>query len=84
MLKMGPIKFLYNSQFDFTAKSLVTNNVVIERPSIHEYVYCLAKIRVDPYLKYGSTRIFTSRPILLKYGSTRIGALDPLDTPYLA
>ena len=29
MLYMGLIKFLYNSEFDFTAKSLVTNTVVI-------------------------------------------------------
>ena len=28
---MGPINFLYNSKFDFTAKSLVTNTVVIAR-----------------------------------------------------
>ena len=28
---MGPIKFLYNSKFDLTAKSLVTNTVVITR-----------------------------------------------------
>ena len=28
---MGPVKFLYNSKFDFTAKSLVTNTVVITR-----------------------------------------------------
>ena len=28
---MGPIKFLYNSKFDFPAKSLVTNTVVIAR-----------------------------------------------------
>ena len=28
---MGPIKLLYNSKFDFTAKSLVTNIVVITR-----------------------------------------------------
>ena len=28
---MGPIKFLYNNIFDFTAKSLVTNTVVISR-----------------------------------------------------
>ena len=27
----GPIKFLYNCKFDFTAKSLVTNTVVIAR-----------------------------------------------------
>ena len=26
---MGPIKFLYNSKFDFTAKFLVTNTVII-------------------------------------------------------
>ena len=32
----GPIKFLYNSKFDFTAKSLVTNTVVITR------VFCTA------------------------------------------
>ena len=31
MLYTGPIKFLYNSKFDFTAKSLVTNTVVIAR-----------------------------------------------------
>ena len=28
---MGPFKFLYNSKYDFTAKSLVTNSVVIKR-----------------------------------------------------
>ena len=28
---MGPIKFFYNSKFDFTAKSLVTNTAVITR-----------------------------------------------------
>ena len=28
------IKFLYNSKFDFTAKSLVTNTVVITRSSV--------------------------------------------------
>ena len=31
MLYTGHIKFLYNSKFDFTAKSLVTNTVVIMR-----------------------------------------------------
>ena len=31
MLYMGPVKFLYNSKFDFTAKSLVTNSVIIRR-----------------------------------------------------
>ena len=31
VLKMGPIKFVYNSKFEFTAKSLVTNTVVIAR-----------------------------------------------------
>ena len=31
ILNMGPRKFLYNSTFDFTAKSLVTNTVVITR-----------------------------------------------------
>ena len=28
---MGPIKFLYTSKFDFTAKSIVTNTVVRAR-----------------------------------------------------
>ena len=28
---MGPIKFLHNSKFDFTASTLVTNTVVITR-----------------------------------------------------
>ena len=36
MFYMGPIKFLFGSKFDFTAKSLVTNTVVIAR------VHCLA------------------------------------------
>ena len=31
MLQMGPIKVLYNCKFDFTAKYLVTNTVVIMR-----------------------------------------------------
>ena len=28
---MGPIKFLYNSKINFTAKSLITNTVIITR-----------------------------------------------------
>ena len=38
MLKMGPIKFLYNSKFDTTAKSLVTNSVVITRVLCTKFV----------------------------------------------
>ena len=35
----GPLKFLYNSKFDFTAKSLVTNTVVIARV-LCMYILC--------------------------------------------
>ena len=37
MLKISPIKFFYNSKFDFTTKSLVTNTVVITK------VFCTLK-----------------------------------------
>ena len=40
VLKIGPIKFLYNSKFDFTANSLVTSIVVITR------VLCILVIEI--------------------------------------
>ena len=42
MLQMGPIKFLYNSKFDLTAKLLVTNTVVITR------ILCTCFLDSDP------------------------------------
>ena len=35
---MGSVKFLYNSKFDFTVKSLITNTVVITRVLCTLYV----------------------------------------------
>ena len=43
----------------------------------------ISKIRVDPYFRYGSTRIFAGRPVNIRvdpyfYGSTRIFAGRPV------
>ena len=54
MLKMGPIKFLYNSKFDFTAKSLVTDIVVITRALCININYSLLAIQVTNNLSYGT------------------------------
>ena len=37
---MGPIKLLYNSKFDFTAKSLVTKSFIITRVLCIYILYC--------------------------------------------
>ena len=54
MLKMGPIQFLYNSKFDFTAKSLVTDIVVITRALCINISYSLLAIQVTNNLCYGT------------------------------
>ena len=49
---MGPIKFLYNSKFDFTAKSLVTNTVIITRVLFIMYSLCQKIIVSDYFLSF--------------------------------
>ena len=43
---MGPVKFLYNSRFDFTENSLVTNTVFITRV-LHTFMSLDQSVRLS-------------------------------------
>ena len=64
MLKMGPIKFLYNSKFDFTAKSLVTNTVVKTRVLCRKecsiIILIWLSLRGYPIISMTSAKIYQS------------------------
>ena len=45
--RRAPVKFLYNSKFDFTAKPLATNNAVITRVLCTQVLYSSPNINVS-------------------------------------
>ena len=59
---MGPVKFLYNSRFDFTENSLVTNTVFITRV-LHTFMSLDQLVRLsDCNITVKTLNIGTPRP----------------------